>query len=97
MDNLHKTIRNIHLYSAFVTSVFLFMYSLSGVFLVMGNIFPRALKETLSENVAVTNDKPEAEAIAEICRRYNIHGEETFKIIPGNKKIYSYFRPAYRA
>jgi len=97
MDNLFNIIRRIHLNAAFVTSVFLMMYFLSGLFLIMGGTFPRALKETLSEQVAVPAGRTESENITEICKRYNIYGEETVKPIAGNKKSYAYFRPAYRA
>jgi hypothetical protein len=97
MDNLYKTIRRIHLNSAFITSVFLLMYFISGLFLMMGSVFPRALKQTVSEQAALSAGKSESENIAEICNRYHIYGDETVKIIPGNKKSYSYFRPAYRA
>lgn len=90
--------RRIHLFASLVTATFLLIHFLSGAVLVAGGqIFPRALTETLSEQISVTGSRPEADNIAEICKRYSIHGEETVKTIPGNKKSYSYFRPAYRA
>ena len=97
MDNLFNTIRRIHLYSAVLTSSFLLMYFLSGGVLIMNTLFPRALKEILTEQVSINGSKPQADNIAEICQRFNIHGEETIKDIAGSKKSYSYYRPAYRA
>ena len=96
MDKLFKIIRGIHLYAAILTSVFLLMYFISGGVMIMHTLFPRALKEIVSEQVTL-NAKPEAENIAEICSRYTIYGEVTHKELPGKKKSYSYYRPAYRA
>ena len=96
MDKLFKIIRGIHLYAAILTSVFLLMYFISGGIMIMHTLFPRALKETVSEQVTL-NTKPETDNIAEICSRYTIHGSETVKELAGKKRSYSYYRPAYRA
>jgi hypothetical protein len=97
MDKLFITIRKVHLYSSFVTAAFLLMFFLTGAVMIMGKIFPRPMKESLNQEVVIQSGKLETENIAEICKRFNIRGEETVKALPGGKKSYSYFRAAYRA
>ena len=97
MDNIFNTIRKIHLYAAFITSAFLLMFFLSGAVMILGKIFPRPMKETANLQVALQENKSETDNILEICKRFNIRGEETIKTLPGDKKSYSFYRAAYRA
>jgi len=88
-------IRNIHLYTAFVIASFLLMYFLTGAVMITGSIFPRNYK-TLSEKFAIKNNQTEMETLGEICKQYNIYGNQS-KSADLNGRNYSYYRPGYRA
>jgi len=89
-------IRNIHLYTAFVIASFLLMYFLTGAVMIMGSIFPRNYK-TFTEKVAIKNNQTEMETLVEICKQYNIYGDQSSNTDSKGRRNYSYFRPGYRA
>ena len=97
MANMFVLIRKIHLYSAFVIASFLLMYFLTGAVMIMENLFPRMNVKTFTEKIAIKENRPEAQTIDEICKRYDIKGEKSGKDDENGRRNYSFFRPGYRA
>lgn len=88
---MYRTIRKIHLYSAFVVLAFLLMYFITGAVIIMEDVFPR---KTAPEIKIISIDsfdlsKPIHE---QICERYNIRGTQVSK-----EWHKAYVKPGYRA
>lgn len=93
---MFRVIRKIHLYTSFVIASFLLMYFLTGAVMVFDDVFNRMDTKNFSEKVAIKNNRTETQTVAEICRHYNISGEESVNR-NNNENSYSYFRPGYKA
>lgn len=71
------------------------MYFLTGAVMITGSIFPRNYK-TFTKKIAIKNNQTEKETLGEICKQYNIYGDQS-KSADLNRRNYSYYRPGYRA
>lgn len=94
---MYRTIRKVHLYTSFVIVSFLLMYFLTGAVMVFDAVFHRMDRIDFSKNVPFKKDISQSEALAEICRQYNIKGDESIKQKNDGSKVYSFIRPGYKA